>query len=94
MNVDGEMRSKWQRDGERVSEPRGGKGRESAWIPLRLTARVLILHAGCTLGVQGTRKSVGDGQREGKYKKKREGEGGRNHRQTHPQRETSEWELI
>lgn len=82
------MAERWRKS-ERAE---GGKGRESAWFPLRLTARVLILHAGRTLGVQGTRKSVGNGQTEGKYEKKREG--GRNHRQTQPQRETSEWELI
>lgn len=84
------MAERWRKS-ERAE---GGKGRESAWIPLCLTARVLILHAGRTLGVQGTIKSVGNGQREGNCEKKREGEGGRNHRQTQPQRETSEWELI
>lgn len=51
-----------RRDEEQVAErwreksERGGKkrrGSESAWIPLCLTARVLILHAGRTPGVQG-----------------------------------------
>lgn len=69
-----------QRDEEQVAKrwrekvrERGQKGgRESAWIPLCLTARVLILHAGRTPGVHGaSRESVGCGRREGRYEKRR-----------------------